>query len=305
MTLKIRKAERKKAKLRLALVGTTGSGKTYSALRLAFGMGGKVGLIDTEHGSGDLYANIGDYDIISLEAPYTVEKYREAIRAFENEGYNTIIIDSLTHAWSGEGGLLDKQGQLENSGKYKNSFATWREITPLHNKLVEELLNSPCHIIATLRSKTEYVIDRDEKGRQVPRKIGLSPVFRDGIEYEFTVVMDINENHYASASKDRTTLFEGWTDKITEETGKRLLAWLEDGTETSMRSKQDLQTEDEWRNWYVEIKHEVEECKTPAEVHNIRLRTIQKRKEFAAFHPTAAAKLNEMLDAKHIALGGV
>lgn len=231
MSITIRKAERKKAKLRLALVGPTGSGKTYSALKLAFGIGKKVGLIDTENGSGDLYAHLGAYDVITLEPPYTVSKYREAIKAFEDAEYDAIIIDSLSHAWAGEGGLLDKQGQLEKSGKYKNSFATWREITPEHNKLVEELLGSPAHIIATMRAKTEYVIEKDEKGRNAPRKIGLSPVQRDGVEYEFTVVMDVAENHYATASKDRTSLFDGWSDKIDESTGKRLLDWLETGKE--------------------------------------------------------------------------
>lgn len=230
MSIIIRKAERKKAKLRLALIGPTGSGKTYSALQLAAGLGSKIGLIDTENGSGDLYADRLDYDVITLAAPYTVTKYREAIKAFEEAGYEIIIIDSLSHAWAGAGGLLDKQGQLESSGRFKNSFATWREITPEHNKLVEEILGSPCHIIATMRAKTEYVLERDEKGRQIPRKIGLSPVQRDGVEYEFTVVMDVAENHYATASKDRTTLFDGWTDKISRETGKNLLAWLNSGT---------------------------------------------------------------------------
>ncbi len=225
----IRKAERRKAKLRLALIGPTGSGKTYSALLLAFGLGGKTGLIDTENGSGDLYANIGDYDIITLEPPYTVQKYRDAIRAFEEAKYDTIIIDSLTHAWSGEGGLLDKSAQLERSGKAKNSFAAWREITPEHNKLVEEMLGSPCHIIGTMRVKTEYVLEQNEKGKMVPRKVGLAPVQRDGLEYEFTLVLDVDANHTATASKDRTSLFEGWSDRISPETGKKLLEWLNTG----------------------------------------------------------------------------
>lgn len=229
--MEIRKAQRKKAKLRLGLMGSSGSGKTYSALQLAFGLGGKVGLIDTEHGSGELYAHLGDYDVIQIEAPYTVPKYREAIKTFEDAGYGSIIIDSLTHAWAGEGGLLDKQGQLEKSGKFKNSFATWREITPEHNKLVEELLNSPCHIIATMRSKTEYVLEVNDKGKQVPRKIGLAPVQRDGMEYEMTVVLDISDNHYATATKDRTMLFDGWHDRISMETGKKLADWLESGVE--------------------------------------------------------------------------
>lgn len=229
MTFVIRRAERKKAKLRLALMGTSGSGKTYSALQLAFGLGGKIGFIDTEHGSGELYAHLGEYDVLQLEAPYTVEKYRNAIKAFEDAGcYSTIIIDSLSHAWAGEGGLLDKQGQLESSGRFKNSFATWREITPDHNKLVEELLNSPCHIIGTMRSKTEYALEQNDKGKTVPRKIGLAPVQRDGLEYEFTVVLDINqENHVANATKDRTGMFDRNPVLISTKTGEQLKDWLE------------------------------------------------------------------------------
>lgn len=237
----IRKAERKKAKLRLALMGTSGSGKTYSALQLAFGLGGKIGLIDTEHGSGELYAHLGDYDVIQLEAPYTVNKYREAIKAFEDAGHGTIIIDSLSHAWAGEGGLLDKQGQLESSGRFKNSFATWREITPDHNKLVEELLNSPCHIIGTMRSKTEYALEQNDKGKTVPRKIGLAPVQRDGLEYEFTVVLDISqESHFASATKDRTGLFDRNPVLITVKTGETLREWLEKGIEAPAVQSPDM-----------------------------------------------------------------
>ena len=187
-------------------LGRLGQARLYSALQLAFGLGSKVGLIDTEHGSGDLYADLGNYDVITLEPPFSVQKYRDAIRAFEEAGYDTIIVDSLSHAWSGEGGLLDKQGQLENSGKYRNSFATWREITPEHNKLVEQMLGSSAHVIATMRTKTEYVVEKDDRGKNTVRKLGLSPVQRDGVEYEFTVVMDIVENHTARASKDRTTL---------------------------------------------------------------------------------------------------
>jgi hypothetical protein len=227
----IRKAERRKSKLRLALVGPTGSGKTYSALQLAFGLGIKIDLIDTEHGSGDLYADLGDYDVITLEPPYTVAKYRGAIRTFEEAGYDTIIVDSLSHAWSGEGGLLDKQGQLENSGKYRNSFATWREITPEHNRLVEQMLGSPAHVIATMRTKTEYVVEKDDRGKNSVRKLGLSPVQRDGVEYEFTLVLDVAENHTARASKDRTSLFDGWCDRISAATGRTLRQWLESGTE--------------------------------------------------------------------------
>jgi hypothetical protein len=230
MALQIRKATRRKAKLRLALLGPSGSGKTMSALRLAFGIGGKVGVIDTENGSADLYAEIGDYDVITLDKPYTVGKYREAIAAFEDAGYATIIVDSLSHAWSGAGGLLDKQGQLA-SRPGANSYAAWREITPEHNALVEALLSSPCHVITTMRVKQEYVLEENERGKKVPRKVGLQPVQRDGMEYEFTCVMDVDIDHKATATKDRTTLFADWRDTITEATGRLLQGWLDSGAE--------------------------------------------------------------------------
>src|SRR6185503_16488091 len=228
MAIQIRKAQRRKARLRLALMGPTGSGKTMSALRLGFGIGGKVGIIDTENGSADLYADAGDYDVITLEKPYTVASYREAIQAFEDAHYDVIIIDSLSHAWAGSGGLLDKSGQAQKKGA--NSFTAWRELTPDHNALVESMLTSPAHIIATMRVKMEYVLET-QNGKQVPRKVGLQPVQRDGLEYEFTLVMDIDESHKASASKDRTRLFDGWYDQITERTGTKLRDWLESGAD--------------------------------------------------------------------------
>jgi hypothetical protein len=228
--MEIRKAQRKKAKLRLGIAAPSGAGKTYSALLLAFGMGGKVGVIDTEHGSADLYADLGDYDIIGIEAPYTVPKYLQAIKAFEAAGYTSIVIDSLTHAWAGDGGLLDKQGKIADSGK-ANGFAAWRTITPEHNALVEAMLKSPCHIIATMRAKQEYVLETNERGKQMPKKVGLAPVQRDGMEYEFTVMLDIDMAHVASASKDRTSLFDGRYFKVSQDTGAELLAWLESGAE--------------------------------------------------------------------------
>jgi hypothetical protein len=227
--MEIRKAIRQRAKLRLGLVGPSGSGKTFSALQLAFGLGGKVGMIDTEHGSGDLYAHLGDYDIIQLQAPYLVSKYLQAIKAFEAAGYDVIIIDSLSHAWAGEGGLLDKQGKIADSGQ-GNSYTAWRKITPEHNSLVEALLQSPAHVIATMRAKQDYVQEKDEKtGKTVVKKIGLAPVQRDGMEYEMSLVMDIDAQHVATASKDRTGLFDGQYFKITAETGRTLAEWLESG----------------------------------------------------------------------------
>lgn len=239
MAIQIRKAQRRKARLRLALMGPTGSGKTMSALYLAFGIGSKVGIIDTENGSADLYADVGDYDVITLEKPYTVASYRAAIQAFEDAGYDVIIVDSLSHAWAGSGGLLDKQGQIAKRNPGQNSYTAWREVTPEHNALVEALLTSPAHIIATMRVKTEYVLEVNEKGKQVPRKVGLQPVQRDGLEYEFTVCMDIDAEHRATASKDRTRLFDGWSDIITSRTGKKLREWLEKGDEVATAPQSD------------------------------------------------------------------
>lgn len=230
--MEIKKAQRMKAKLRLGIAAPSGAGKTYSALLMAFGLGGKIGLIDTEHGSGHLYAHLGEYDVIGIEAPYTVAKYTEAIKAFEDAGYTTIIIDSLSHAWAGDGGLLDKQGKMADRGT--NSFAAWRTITPEHNALVDAMLKSPCHIIATMRAKQDYVLETNDKGKQQPKKVGLAPVQREGMEYEFTVMLDVDMNHIASASKDRTSLFDGRFFKISQETGKELLGWLETGDEINI-----------------------------------------------------------------------
>jgi hypothetical protein len=280
--------------MRVALCGVTGSGKTYSALQLAFGLGTKIGMIDTEHGSGDLYADLGDYDVITLEPPYTVAKYRDAIRAFEEAGYDTIIVDSLSHAWSGEGGLLDKQGQLENSGKYRNSFATWREITPEHNKLVEQMLGSPAHVIATMRSKMEYVVERDDRGKNSVRKIGLSPVQRDGVSYEFTLVMDIAENHYAVASKDRTSLFDGWSDRIGSQTGRMLRAWLDTGEEAPSAPKPERRpTVAEWLD---ALQAELAAAQDADAVEAIATRS-DVQKALSAFRNGALSRLQDMLDA--------
>lgn len=226
-----RKAERRKAKLRCALAGPSGSGKTFSALLMAFGLGGKVALIDTENGSGDLYAHLGEYDICPITAPFIPDKYIVAIKAAEAAGYDVIIVDSLSHAWAGEGGLLDIQGKIADSGK-GNSYTAWRSVTPKHNALVEAMLQSKSHIIATVRSKQDYVQEKDEKGKVTQiKKVGMAPVQREGLEYEFTVFFDLSMQHEASASKDRTSLFDSRFIKPSPELGKELLAWLNSGTD--------------------------------------------------------------------------
>ena len=223
-----RKAERRKAKLRLAITGSAGSGKTYGALLVAQGLGGRIAMIDTENGSGDLYSAMCDYDIMNIDAPYDPRKYIQAIHEAESEGYDVLIIDSLSHCWISEGGLLDMKEALTSSGKY-NSFSAWSKVTPLQNKLIEAMLSSKCHIIATMRSRTDYVQVLNEKGRSEIRKVGMAPVQRDGMDYEFSVVFDLNSEHTVTVSKDRTSLFDGQSFKLSAEIGSTLLDWLNSG----------------------------------------------------------------------------
>lgn len=229
----IHRATKRRAKLRLGMSGPSGSGKTYSALLIASGLGspaGRIGLIDTEHGSGDLYADLlpEGYDVLPLTPPFRPARYIEAIHALEDTGVSTIIIDSLSHAWTGEGGALDRQGKLAD--KSGNSWSAWRQVTPEHNALVEAMLQSRCHIIATMRAKTEYVQEKDERtGKQVVRKIGLAPVMRDGIEYEFTTFLELDAQHMAYVGKDRTRLLDGEIFRPDVETGRQMSRWLESG----------------------------------------------------------------------------
>lgn len=231
-TFEIHRATKRRAKLRLGMSGPAGSGKTYSALLIAGGLGQRIGLIDTEHGSGDLYADLlpQGYDVLPLTPPFSPARYVEAIHALEQAGCDVIIVDSLSHAWSGEGGSLDRQGKIAD--KSGNSWQAWRQVTPEHNALVEALLQSPAHIIATMRAKTEYVQERDERtGKNVVRKIGLAPVMRDGIEYEFTVFLELDQQHMAYVGKDRTRLLDGTIFKPSVEVGRQLLEWLDAGVD--------------------------------------------------------------------------
>jgi hypothetical protein len=227
-----RKAERKKAKLRLAIAGPSGSGKTYSALRIATGLGGPIALIDTERGSGDLYSDAFEYDISPINDSFAPEEYIKRINAAEQTGYNVLIIDSLSHAWAGVGGILDIKDHIAKSTRTQNDFAAWREATPKHNELVDTILKSSLHLIVTLRTKTGYEIAQDDKGKTRVQKLGLAFVQREGLEYEFTVVLDLSiDGHTATSTKDRTRLFDGKYFTPTEETGRQLLSWLTTGAD--------------------------------------------------------------------------
>jgi len=225
--MNLQQAERKQAKIKLGLQSPSGAGKTYSALLLAYGLvndWSKVAVIDTENHSADLYAHLGPYQVLALEKPFTPERYIEAIEVCEKAGMEVIIIDSISHEWEGSGGILDIHGAMMG-----NSFTNWAKLTPRHNAFIQMILQSKCHIIATIRSKQDYVLS-DKNGKMVPEKIGLKGVTREGMDYEFTLVFELDLKHQATATKDRTGLF---MDKpqftITPETGQTIANWCNAG----------------------------------------------------------------------------
>lgn len=228
--MNLRKATRQKAKIRLGLSAVSGGGKTYSAILIAKGLTGdlsKVAVIDTENNSADLYAHLGDYNVLPLSAPYSPERYVEAIKACEKAGMECIIIDSITHEWDGKGGCLQIQEQL--GGKYQD----WAKVTPRHQAFIDAILQSPCHMITTVRRKQDYEMAKDSNGKVKVEKAGLKEVTREGFEYELTANLEIDVRHNATASKDRTGLFMGKPSFVpSEATGEMIKVWCETGEVT-------------------------------------------------------------------------
>jgi len=225
MAIQAKKAVKYQIKVKIALMGPSGSGKTYSALRLAGGMGPRTLLGNTEADRGYLYADIFNYDIWSLTAPYTPESYIELIDYAEKEGYDTLIIDSGTHEWSGRGGLLEVHGNMPG-----NSYTNWAKITPRHNAFVDKILYSKVNIIVCLRGKDVYVMTENEKGRQAPKKEGLGADMRANFEYEMMATLMIDQqSHVAMAMKDNTKLFENRFEVLTEDHGRLLMQWANNG----------------------------------------------------------------------------
>jgi len=222
--MQLRQSERKQAKIKLAIQGCAGSGKTYSSLLLAFGITNiwsKIAVIDSENGSADLYAHLGSYNVLNLNNNYSPENYIEAIAICEKAGIEVIIIDSLSQSWDF---LL--QCHTEMVG---NSFTNWGKITPRQNAFIQRILQSNCHVICTMRTKQDYVLS-EKNGKMVPEKVGLKAIMREGVDYEFTIVFDIDMKHIANASKDRTGLFMGKPEfTISSVTGKRILDWCNSG----------------------------------------------------------------------------
>lgn len=219
----IKKASKQAKKLKMGISAPSGHGKTYGALLIAYGITGdwsKITVIDTERGSSNIYSELGEFNVLDLNAPYSPERFIECITLCEKSGTDVIVLDSSSHEWSGSGGCLDIQQQL--GGK----FTDWKTVTPRHNAFIDKVLRSTCHVICTTRKKQGYAIEGSK-----PIKLGLEDVQRDGFEYELDVMFNIENNkHLASISKDRTNLFTNTPEfLITEETGKLLKNWASKG----------------------------------------------------------------------------
>jgi hypothetical protein len=251
--MELRKATRKKAKIRLGLSAVSGAGKTYSAILIAKGLIGdlsKVAVIDTENGSADLYAHLGDFNVLPLSAPFSPERYIDAIRACEKAGMEVIIIDSISHEWDGKGGCLEIVESL--GGKYQD----WAKVTPRHQSFLEAILLSPSHIITTVRRKQDYEMTKDSNGRIKVEKGGLKEITREGFEYELTINLEMDTKHNAWTSKDRTGLFMGKPAFVpSEKTGEMIAQWCEQGEEVFNLVKPGS-------DWYTKV----EQCSTQKEL---------------------------------------
>jgi len=226
--MKLQKAERHQVKLRIGLSGPSGFGKTYSALLLAYGMTNdweKIALIDTENNSASLYSHLGDFNVLSLEEPYSPERYIKAIKLCEESDIEIIIIDSISAEWQGKGGCLEIHEQL--GGRFQD----WGKLTPRHNAFIDAIVQSKCHVIITTRSKVDYSLDKDLNGKTKVMKLGTKSITREGLEYELTVNFEfLNDKHLVQASKDRTELFSQKPEFIINSTtGKKLINWCNQG----------------------------------------------------------------------------
>jgi hypothetical protein len=260
MAFEIKKAERTKVKLKLAIEGPSGSGKTYSALLIAAGLvpGGRVLVVDTENSSASLFSNLFEFYTVDFEPPYTPERYREVINMAVAQKFDVLIIDSGSHEWSGKGGCLEIHDNMPG-----NSWTNWARVTPRHDAFVAAMLQAPIHTIMTLRSKEKY-IQEEVNGKQKIKKMGAEAVQRDGLSYEFSVVLTMDISHQATSTKDRTGLFpvDQWF-VPTKETGRQIAEWLESGTDAPVKVKRQAPAPQETPQPKAEVKDTSPEGKDP------------------------------------------
>lgn len=201
-------AKKQQMRARVAISGPAGAGKTTDALLFAQALTGdlsKVAVIDTERGSASLYADrFPGFQTLDFTPPYAPQLLIEAIDAAAEAGFECLVIDSLSHFWSGEGGVLEQVDKVSGANKFTNG---WGTMTPVHNKMIEKILSFPGHVVCTLRSKTAYAVDQSG-GKAIPRKVGQAPIQRDGVEYEFTLVLDLDRDHSIGISKTRCAELE-------------------------------------------------------------------------------------------------
>ena len=225
----LQKASRKKAKIKMGLQGPSGSGKTMSSLLIGLGIccdWKKIAVIDTENQSADLYAHLGAYNVLSLSAPFTPEKYIQAIDVCIKSEMEVIIIDSESQLW---GYLLDFHSSLQG-----NSFTNWSKVNLRYYEFVQKMLQCPAHIISNIRTKQDYVLN-EKNGRMIPEKVGLKAIQRPEMEYEYTLVFDLDMKNHATASKDRSGLFFGKPEhKLSVETGKLIKDWCNSGEDITV-----------------------------------------------------------------------
>jgi hypothetical protein len=279
LELELELASRKKAKIKLALQGPSGSGKTMSALLLAYGLCGdwsSVAVVDTENRSSELYSHLGNYNVVNMSSPFIPERFCEAIKLCEGAGIGVIILDGISAEWES---ILEIHSNMAG-----NSFTNWSRLTPRHNAFIQTILQSPCHIIATIRSKQDYVL-QEKNGKMVPEKVGLKGVTREDASYEFTLVFDLDIKNNATSSKDRTQLFNGKPDfKISIDTGKKILEWCNLGEEqpTSVID-----------NYVLSIEEKIHQCSTMKDLvalFNSQSKEVQEKYKF-----NFTQKRNELL----------
>ncbi|WP_417784695.1 AAA family ATPase [Tenacibaculum sp.] len=279
--MKLRQSQRKQAKIKMALQGSAGAGKTMSALLLAKGLTNnnlqKVAIIDTENGSADLYSHIGNYNVLTLEPPFSPEQYIKAIDICLSGGMEVIIIDSISHCWDF---LLDYHSKLVG-----NSFTNWNKVTPRQKAFIDKILQSPSHIIATMRTKQDYVLNQKD-GKFVPEKVGLKAIQRDGVEYEFTVVFDIDSKHFAKSSKDRTELFSGKPEFIINSaTGKRILDWCNEPSK-------------------IDITTRIKKCLTLSDLMNLYNNNPSSQQVFKEVYQQKRVELEQLANSKSFSSNG-
>lgn len=228
--MEFKKATKAKAKLRCAVSGPSGSGKTFTALRIAKGLGGKIAVADSESGSASKYADVFEFDVLDLSENKHPSQYVKAIKLAEENGYSTLIIDSITHAWDEVKKEVEKKTM---SMKTPNSFMAWAVGNKLWQDLDDAIIGSKINVIVTMRAKTEYVQEKDERtGKTVPKKIGMAPEVRQGSEYSYDLVLELTHDHVGVISKTRCNQLDNYCEqKPDEKLGEILASWLSDGVE--------------------------------------------------------------------------